>query len=78
LKVVVTQDHINRGIPCSFTECPIALATQGRVTADYIEINSQRYELPAKALKFIRYFDGGQPVAPMEFELETQSNPGPH
>jgi hypothetical protein len=78
--VKVTQEHVDKGKPKSYTECPIALAlaeftAEGTlpayVCASGISLNNEVYRTPAAARRFISLFDstGPKEVSPFEFEL---------
>ena len=78
MKIQVTQDDIDAGIPRSCRRCPIAKALD-RMNIPYfgvltlVIVWSARYKdnsiLPTEALNFIQDFDHDRPVKPFEFEL---------
>ena len=80
LQVKVTQKHIDDGIAESDTHCPIALAVGELlgISQDHIEVDSDQitiddisgYDLPDLAREFVRAFDAGDPVEPIEFETD--------
>jgi hypothetical protein len=88
LEVNVTQDHIDRGAPCSCYSCPIALAVSDAVGslsgADRIIVD--RYtlsliddtavligELPKEAVQFIHDFDDTElAVKPFKFSIDLK------
>jgi len=76
IKVHVTQEHIDKGECCSVTRCPVALALKERflgktvvVGKTYVQINQKFYRLDSKGCKFIRAFDDGRKVQPIEVTL---------
>jgi len=81
MKIQVTQDDIDAGIPRSCRRCPIAKALD-RMNVPYFSILTEfvawsalYYDeknisiLPTEALSFIQDFDHDRPVKPFEFEL---------
>lgn len=76
MKIIVTQEHIERGhVQCGDT-CPIALALKEIVGHEdlwvgnmWIRIGDKYYDPPEEADEFITRFDGEMPVEPFEFEL---------
>ena len=79
-KVVVTAKDIKRGKQGQSKSCPIALATKRclRKRVEIIDtirvfmdtgylIDDIHYNMPDKAINFIRNFDGGEPVKPFTF-----------
>lgn len=81
IKVKVTQQCINEGIPEDPSCCPIALAISGGDNRQsFIAVNPQHvtldfgayYTLPIEAIGFIEDFDSGKAVAPFEFEMTQQ------
>lgn len=86
IRVVVTQDHIDRGIPKDGCWCPIARAIRdlGDNAFDGLEIEvdellvrvgDQTGKLPPEGLAFIEAFDEGRPVAPLAFDLDLTHEP---
>lgn len=76
MRIFVTQEDIDKGVPNDDCKCPVALAiSRVRSTADvhvdrrYIDVGYQSFTTPEPASAFIRAFDAGQPVEPFEFEL---------
>lgn len=78
MKIVVTQEHINSGIPSACGLCPIAYAVHDafgnydhgvEVRNTYLTIDRIRYKLPSEATMFIRRFDSHESVKPFEFEI---------
>jgi hypothetical protein len=84
MKIIVTQKDIDKGVPSSCYECPIAYAFKRAVKnnirygccigSNYIvhcpDGKWNRYELPKEARKFIKHFDNSKPVEPFSFELK--------
>ncbi len=85
VKITVTQDDIDNGIPCAAGECPVArAATRAFETMTYAgpddlmvvdaggsAVNATHiYILPAKARKFINRFDAERVVKPFEFTVK--------
>lgn len=80
IRVVVTEEHIKCGSPCSSTLCPIVLALLDRGLKNvwingYIEFTkgakSYFAHIPKKAHDFINKFDEGKAVAPFVFGIEA-------
>ena len=78
MRVIVKQEHIDKGLPYECTVCPIALALQEYTgqqwqvqvcTAYSPRTPTTYYRLPPEASRFIHAFDKGEPVAPFEFDL---------
>lgn len=80
MKIQVTQNHISKGKKYSYSNCPIALALKEILPKSYNISISAKYlllktpekkaiHLPYSAIFFIRNFDGGFFVEPLEFEL---------
>lgn len=83
ITVKVTQDHINEGIRNACSECPVALSVtevlKGGLLA-YVtncviirgqcddKLVSKFYKFDDNTQRFIKDFDRGKPVKPMEFE----------
>lgn len=76
--IQVKQEHINRGQRHTATACPIALAISEQLGTEAIvgpefanvvlsDLELQRFRLPRSAVRFIRRFDQGEPVAPFRF-----------
>lgn len=82
MKVVVTQDHIDRGLPARAQLCPIALAlNEQHGNGHYVMVSAidyspngwqtvAWYHMPPEASQFVRDFDHDRPVQPFEFEVE--------
>jgi hypothetical protein len=76
MDVTVTQEHIDRGARGNKECCPIALALGGncKVFATFVDfyengIYKESKPLPEEAQIFIRVFDRGYRVPPLEFKL---------
>ena len=84
MKISVTYEDIQAGIPTSGSSCPIALAIERagfcrghrvRVYSSKIVCFSEsdnvsgRFPLPAVAQSFVSDFDEGMAVQPFEFEV---------
>ena len=79
MKVIVTQEHIDKGTPESACNCPIALALKDMGAKDvcvnqgYIEFQlGDEYwwaEPPTVADEFIEAFDDQEQVNPFEFDI---------
>lgn len=73
--VKITKNHIHKGKAGDPCECPIALALRlaGKehveVFNSCIWINGKRYPTSLKVDRWIRHYDNGDQVEPMEFEL---------
>lgn len=82
MRVKVTQEDIEKGIPEHCGKCPIARAIRrampdaisvgvGSIGVEWFDKSGFRVaELPQQAQQFIYYFDFGEPVQPFEFDLE--------
>ena len=81
VKIQVTQEHIEHGIPNNCSCCPIALAVQEVFPRQIVEVGQfdltvggtkrhLEYELPEEASDFVEQFDMGHYVRPFDFELE--------
>jgi len=76
MKVTVTVRDIQRGKACSARNCPIAHATKRAfhtknvVVLWNLRIDGRRYDMPNRALRFMRRFDDGESVAPFTFTVE--------
>jgi hypothetical protein len=79
--VVVTADHIARGVRECCDNCPAALALQDAFPHHFVEVSDgmasiRRWgeaavvvDLPPAAKRFVSRFDAGDEVEPFEFEL---------
>jgi hypothetical protein len=89
VRVKVTEEHIKAGVRCCGNRCPIALAILEQAP-DFAGasvgngIVSLWRDPPAawafaaldrEAYRFLRYFDGGLPVEPFEFDLNLYKSP---
>jgi hypothetical protein len=78
MKIVVAQEHIDKGRTGSCSKCPIALAAHdiGLLDAMVTENGLYAYtpyrggKLSPKASLFVKKFDLGKKVLPFEFEFE--------
>lgn len=77
MKISVTQEDIDYGIPGSCLHCPVAIALE-RYTGDTCEVwgggavnlkDLSTIDLPEKVNEFIQDFDEGNPVHPLEFDI---------
>ena len=81
MKVEVTQEDINRGMPKVCDRCPIALAMR-RAGCAFVYVEPHRVDwrrrgilsgkyssLPSEATRFIMAFDNAEPVQPFTFEV---------
>lgn len=81
MKISVTQDHIDAGLPRSPFSCPIALACQEAgldnpgVDQVFIDAVGVHAAIPPAASCFIGDFDGGRSVQPFEFEIDETGGP---
>ena len=85
MKIRVTQEHINEGVPGKACSCPIALALNDQINPPHhIQVGSEvilissaldtcAYGLPEKVKQFISDFDGELFVEPLEFELNIEN-----
>jgi hypothetical protein len=90
LTIKITQEDIDKGVPGSFTFCPIANAVSRnnpdydvRVAYDYVLLKSKRdpdvkvlYHLPREGSDFVDNFDCEEPVEPISFVAKVWENPG--
>jgi hypothetical protein len=80
--IKVTEQDIKNGRKAELRKCPIALVIARELGCNQNGTNSVRvgatcaflgigplWRLPEVARKFIRAFDRGQPVSPIEFEM---------
>lgn len=81
MKIEVTQEHIDRGIRGSTSDCPIALACPsemmplvGRWIVLTIAGKRRVYDLSDDAAYFAYRFDVGLAVEPFSFEID-EANP---
>lgn len=77
MKIIVTQNHIDRGVRGSCYSCPVALATRDAgcqcvLHLDYLcKYNEdQKFKLPKEVRNFIVEHDAWKDVRPFEFDLE--------
>jgi hypothetical protein len=77
MKVIVTKEDIENGMPNHKCKCPIALAikrhgyNEVHVHRKYITIENYRQELPEEAKIFVSLFDqmAWHAIKPFEFNL---------
>ena len=77
MKITVTQNNIDNGVPKNSCKCPIARALKQIFPGEDIEVKrssiyigkSIHYAMPLKACYFIVDFDEGREVYPFEFEV---------
>ncbi len=78
MRIVVTQGDIAKGVR-KREKCPIALSLNRRgfddvyVLSNWVGFGEFQLWLPETAVRFIAYFDSGQPVKPEGFNLEVPS-----
>ena len=82
MKIQVTQDHIDRGVPKSSAKCPIAISlgehteTPWTVSTTWVCLEGQAITrsmaLPPDAQMFIAAFDAGFDVNTLEFDLPLE------
>lgn len=78
MKISLTQDDIDNGLPDDCEDCPVALAIK-RVNPDAyvtaysheITIDRVKFEVPLSVSVFINNFDDGRHVKPFEFDLTS-------
>lgn len=83
MKVFVTQKHIGNGLKRDCIRCPAALAILEQCQVDKVEVGgifikywkeggplSNSLEIPSHLSQFIQNFDEGEPVAPIDFEID--------
>ena len=82
LTITVTSDDIANGKPGQATSCPVALgAYRAGVAEALVGPREIRYgrgwvPLPRSAIRFVRAFDHGRPVAPFRFRLNVPKEAG--
>lgn len=77
--VNVTQRDIERGVPRSSCQCPIARAMRRKIDTDlrvgseiwWFPDQAESEDLPNNVTTWIRTFDAGLPVKPFKFKLEV-------
>ncbi len=88
LKVNVTQEHIDKGVPEMACSCPVAkavaeLLNDGFASTDGVSLtveDSQRHTqafantLPDEVLCFVSDFDHGKPVKPFSFDIQIDED----
>lgn len=81
MKIQVTPEHIKDGQKCSCYNCPIALALRDQfapgtyvsVCADSIQVDDLLYSVSRRIQVWIRRFDDGREVSPIEFEIDKNN-----
>jgi hypothetical protein len=84
LKIEVTAEDIQNGMPGWCGKCPVALAVRralggfvkrevASVGVSYaaVYVDSRIHMLPSDARMFVQNFDEGEPVEPFDFEIEV-------
>ncbi len=66
----VTQADIDKGVPRDMHKCPVSLAVQRALGGKYVGQQAQLRPLHEIAMKFMREFDAGMKVEPVEFPVE--------
>lgn len=85
IKINVLKRDIEKGEEKDCEYCPVALAVKRAthhrvgVAGDVVEIyrgvySTSYYSLPAKAINFIKRFDGGKSVKPFSFKMTPDRN----
>jgi hypothetical protein len=79
MKFRVKQNHIDKGVQCSHSQCPIALCLSDRfpkldvyVGTFSAAIGTHEYKLDLAAVRFIRQFDAGFTVWPATFTMHKR------
>ena len=82
MRVKVTRKDIEKGKRRMYAACPVALAIRKKRKVQYAIVGEddccirfadhleEGVPLPLEARAFIKRFDGMEPVAPFEFELQ--------
>lgn len=80
--IKVTQEHIDNGIVGIGASCPIALAIKEHIQKDDvsvgawgIRIDEGHFNHSPESFKFMRMFDVGIPVTPIELIIERYKRP---
>ena len=85
MRIRVEQKHIDKGVPSSARNCPIARAVNDHIllgvasvderiiTANHL-LSSRRndYGVPSKVTDFIKDFDNSLPVVPFKFTMSRR------
>lgn len=82
--IVVTQENIDEGKPHKAHDCPLACALRDAGFDDAIVFFESAYvdlprrmsvacDLPLVAQEFREAFDRGQPVSPIQFDIEVRA-----
>ena len=79
MKIIVTQEDIDRGEPTECGRCPVARAIKratGRkrlkVWTAMVIISQKRFSLSQRVTDFIYAFDNAEPVKPFSFSLPLE------
>lgn len=81
MKIRVTARDIEKGAQGDCGLCPIARATQRAFDTEKVYVcanavlvgsNWDYWDLPKRAINFIKRFDAGRSVTPFEFEIEVE------
>jgi hypothetical protein len=81
MKIEVTQEHIEKGVPEEECNCPIALAIRDAfnveelevsVNATVIRVGFDHCPTPEEAEAFVCDFDDGRSVRPFTFDLPIE------
>lgn len=84
MKIEVTQQDIDNGVPGDAESCPVALACQRTIPGchdltvgdDTIEFDidgdAMAFDLPAEVATFVHRFDCKDAVAPFAFDLDVE------
>lgn len=66
----IKQEHLDRGVKYLLNECPIGLAAKEVLKPNMLDTaDLQRQPLPKEAIDFMRKWDNGEKVQPMQFSL---------
>ena len=84
MRIRVTQDHIDKGVPMQGEECPVAIAIKECTDLDPVvvgynvirgrTVNREMFiaNSPQQVSDFVSHFDGSEAVMPFEFELNLE------
>jgi len=80
MKIQITQEHIDQGIPGCKENCPIALAYKEQFPKKKISIHNGRIFIDGEEYgcghviqQFIRDFDEGKSISPFHIEHESDN-----
>lgn len=78
----VTQEHIDKGWPCSGKDCPVALAIKEAIGTDKVSIgasfgiiNGAKYAIAQRVQRWTGLYDcceGFGPVSPILIHVDTE------